>query len=191
MKRIFTRRIVTKRLVMEHMAWRLIGAALLLALDLSACDRSTEAPAKAEAADTGGSLNGDFGPPQGQPIDAILTLPPNVPPATGRKVPAKVIVKLDVIEKEMAISEGVTYTLWTFGGTVPGNFIRVRRGAPYETECLHMAADSNDRCNTRKAAQAADTMLIARRRSGSAGFGDRLVRKANACPVFRVVFLTA
>lgn len=36
-----------------------------------------------------------------------------------------------------------------------------RLGTPYETECLPMAADSNDRCNTRKTAQAADTMLIA------------------------------
>ncbi len=132
MKRIFTRRIATKRI-----AWRLSAAALLLVLGLSACDRSAT-NAQPEAADTGGSLKGDFGPPQGQPIDAILTLPPNVPPATGRKAPAKVIVKLDVIEKEMAISEGVTYTFWTFGGTVPGNFIRVRQGDTVEFHLRNM-----------------------------------------------------
>ena len=126
-----------KHIVTKRIAWRLSGAALLLALSLSACDRSATS-AQPEAADTGGSLKGDFGPPQGQPIEAILTLPPQVPPATGRKAPAKVIVNLDVIEKEMAISEGVTYTFWTFGGTVPGNFIRVRQGDTVEFHLRNM-----------------------------------------------------
>jgi nitrite reductase (NO-forming) len=53
---------------------------------------------------------GDFGPPRGAPIHAVLTSPPNVPPATGRNYPAKVIVELEVVEKEMQISEGVNYT---------------------------------------------------------------------------------
>ena len=75
---------------------------------------------------------GDFGPPRGKPIQAILTSPPNVPPATNRKYPAKVIVELEVIEKEMQISEGVSYMFWTFGGTVPGSFIRVRQGDTVE-----------------------------------------------------------
>lgn len=59
---------------------------------------------------------------------AILTDAPNVPPAITRKHPTKVIVKLEVIEKVMEISEGVEYTFWTFGGKVPGKFIRVREG---------------------------------------------------------------
>ena len=69
---------------------------------------------------------GDFGAPRGAPIKAVLTSPPNVPPPLARNYPAKVIVELEVIEKEMQISEGVNYTFWTFGGTVPGSFIRVR-----------------------------------------------------------------
>ena len=28
--------------------------------------------------------------------------------------------------------QGVTYTFWTFGGTVPGSFIRVRQGDTVE-----------------------------------------------------------
>jgi len=75
---------------------------------------------------------GDFGPPQGAPIHAVLTSPPNVPPPTNRKAPAKVIVELEVVEKEMQISEGVSYTFWTFGGSVPGSFIRVRQGDTVE-----------------------------------------------------------
>jgi nitrite reductase (NO-forming) len=79
-----------------------------------------------------GSAGGDFGPPQGQPVQAILTSPPEVPPATGRHLPAKVIVELEVRELEKDISEGVRYTFWTFGGTTPGSFIRVRQGDTVE-----------------------------------------------------------
>ena len=75
---------------------------------------------------------GDFGPPRGEPIHAVLTSPPNVPPPTGRNHPAKVIVELEVVEKEMQISEGVSYMFWTFGGTTPGSFIRVRQGDTVE-----------------------------------------------------------
>src|SRR6478752_654763 len=75
---------------------------------------------------------GDFGPPQGAPIRAVLTSPPHVPPPTNRNYPAKVIVDLEVVEKTMQISEGVNYTFWTFGGSVPGSFIRVRQGDTVE-----------------------------------------------------------
>ncbi len=124
---------------MKHLVWCLVGAA---ALALGGCggtaqDADTKAAA-AEAADTGGSAKGDFGPPQGPDIKAVLTSPPFVPPATGRTAPAKVIVELDVIEKEMPISEGVSYTFWTFGGTVPGSFIRVRQGDTVEFHLRNM-----------------------------------------------------
>ena len=57
---------------------------------------------------------------------------PNVPPPTHRNHPAKVIVELEVRELDKEISEGVHYTFWTFGGTVPGSFIRVRQGDTVE-----------------------------------------------------------
>lgn len=113
-------------------------AALATTLVVAACggqapDAGKPAATAAEAhADTGGSAKGDFGPPQGEPIRAVLTSPPHVPPPVNRKRPAKVIVDLEVIEKEMEISEGVTYTFWTFGGTVPGSFIRIRQGDTVE-----------------------------------------------------------
>ncbi len=121
------------------------------ALALAGCNRQdaaapaakpdAAATAAAAASDTGGSRKGDFGPPQGEPIKAVLTSPPNVPPALNRSTPAKVIVELEVIEKEMPISEGVSYTFWTFGGTVPGSFIRVRQGDTVEFH-LKNAPDS-------------------------------------------------
>ncbi len=120
----------------------LIPLLAALALALPACDRgasSTDKPAADAAAnEIVGSRKGDFGPPQGEPIKAILTSPPMVPPATGRTAPAKVIVELDVIEKVMPISEGVDYTFWTFGGTVPGSFIRVRQGDTVEFHLRNM-----------------------------------------------------
>lgn len=63
----------------------------------------------------------------GAPIHAILSSPPNVPPPTHRTRRAKVIVELEVCEIEKEISEDVRYTFWTFGGTTPGSFIRVRQ----------------------------------------------------------------
>jgi len=55
-----------------------------------------------------------------------------VPPPVARNYPAKVIVELEVVEKEMQISEGVNYTIWTFGSTTPGSFIPVRQGDTVE-----------------------------------------------------------
>jgi nitrite reductase (NO-forming) len=109
---------------------------------LSGCHSNTSlAAADKTAAETGGSAKGDFGPPQGAPIRAVLTSPPEVPPPTNRTAPAKVIVDLEVREVEKEISEGVKYTFWTFGGTVPGSFIRIRQGDTVEFH-LKNAPDS-------------------------------------------------
>ena len=59
---------------------------------------------------------------------AVLTSPPFVPPPIERNYATKVIVDLEVVEKPMALANGVEYTMWTFGGTVPGQFIRIREG---------------------------------------------------------------
>ena len=59
---------------------------------------------------------------------AILTDAPNVPPPVKRKTPARVLVDLEVIEVINEIADGVKYTLWTYGGNVPGKMIRVREG---------------------------------------------------------------
>lgn len=63
---------------------------------------------------------------------AVLTSPPHVPPAISRSHAIKLIVNLEVIEKKMKISDGVEYTFWTYGGTVPGSFIRIREGDDVE-----------------------------------------------------------
>ena len=60
--------------------------------------------------------------------EAELTLPPEVPPPIERDHATKMIVDLEVVEKKMRLADGIEYTKWTFGGSVPGRFIRVREG---------------------------------------------------------------
>jgi nitrite reductase (NO-forming) len=64
---------------------------------------------------------------QSLPIEqAIMTSPPLVPPPIIRNHPAKVIVRMETVEKVMPMADGVDYMFWTFGGSVPGQFIRVK-----------------------------------------------------------------
>ncbi|HVU04681.1 MAG TPA: copper-containing nitrite reductase [Polyangiaceae bacterium] len=80
--------------------------------------------------------------PTGEPILAQLTSPPNVPPATNRTKPAHVVVKLAVKEVTLPVADGVQYDFWTFGGTVPGSFIRVRQGDVVE---FHLQNDASSK----------------------------------------------
>ena len=59
---------------------------------------------------------------------AILTAPPHVPPPIKRQYPARVVVNLEVREVVAKLADGVEYTFWTYGGHVPGSFIRIREG---------------------------------------------------------------
>ena len=59
---------------------------------------------------------------------AVLTTAPAVPAPITRKHATRVVVELETVEKTMRLADGVDYTFWTFGGTVPGSFIRVREG---------------------------------------------------------------
>ena len=81
----------------------------------------------------------DLGTPEGPvalppelaalPVEqAILVPPPHVPPPITRTTVAHVVVNLEVREVVKKLADGVEYTFWTFGGEVPGRFIRVREG---------------------------------------------------------------
>lgn len=59
---------------------------------------------------------------------ATLTAPPNVPPAITRTEPATVTVEMETVERRGKLDDGVEYEFWTFNGTVPGPFVRVRVG---------------------------------------------------------------
>jgi nitrite reductase (NO-forming) len=98
------------------------GAAAVLALFLLVGSR----PAP------GGVQPSAMGAPELPPIEgvetAVLTEAPNVPPPIDRDYAARVVVELETVEVKKELADGVEYTFWTFGGSVPGSFIRVREG---------------------------------------------------------------
>jgi nitrite reductase (NO-forming) len=113
----------------------LATAALLLSFGVAGCG----APADAAITERNVPVRTPNDEITGEEI-AILTEAPNVPAPITRTHATKVIVNLDVIEKTMRLADSVEYTMWTFGGTMPGRFIRVREGDLVE---LHLKNAAN------------------------------------------------
>jgi len=65
-------------------------------------------------------------------MEAELTAPPKVPKPIGNRPAMKLKVNMEIKEQEGTMADGVTYTYWTFGGSVPGSFIRTRVGDEVE-----------------------------------------------------------
>ncbi len=63
---------------------------------------------------------------------AELTSPPYVPAPVGNRKAKKLIVNMEILEEEGEMTDGVKYMYWTFGGSVPGSFIRTRVGDEVE-----------------------------------------------------------
>ncbi len=72
---------------------------------------------------------------------ARLGTPPYLPPPITRDYATKVVVRLRVVEQVGELAPGVKYDFWTFGGTVPGSFVRVREGDQVE---IHLTNDARD-----------------------------------------------
>jgi dissimilatory nitrite reductase (NO-forming), copper type apoprotein len=70
--------------------------------------------------------------PVNQEMIAELTSPPNVPTPVGKRKAKKLIVNMEILEEEGEMTDGVRYVYWTFGGSVPGSFIRTRVGDEVE-----------------------------------------------------------
>jgi nitrite reductase (NO-forming) len=98
---------------------------LLVVCALSAASLSGVA---AEAAAPGGTKPKITDPSVSGEEIAVLTQAPKVPPPIKRTHATKVIVNLEVKEVVKKLSDGVEYLFWTFGGDVPGSFIRIREG---------------------------------------------------------------
>ncbi len=71
---------------------------------------------------------------------AVLTQAPNVPPPITRDYATRVVVHMETVELTKQLADGVEYTFWTFGGDVPGPFVRVREGDLVE---FHLANAAN------------------------------------------------
>ncbi|MDF1798912.1 MAG: copper-containing nitrite reductase [Planctomycetota bacterium] len=115
----------------RRLSLAILGLGVLLP---AACSTESAPTANASARST------DPGPVVGEER-AILTAPPMVPPPITRDHATKLIVDLEVREFVSEIADGVDYTFWTFGGSVPGSFIRTRVGDVVEFN-LHNAPDS-------------------------------------------------
>lgn len=63
---------------------------------------------------------------------ADLTSPPFVPKSTKDRKATKLRVDMEILELEGELVDGVQYMFWTFGGTVPGSFIRAKIGDEIE-----------------------------------------------------------
>lgn len=108
---------------------------------LAACggEQAAQAPAEtpaasAEAASSAAQATAETPAGELPVIDAVTTHAPEVPPAIDRDYPAKVRVKMETVEKNMKMDDGVEYRYWTFDGDVPGRMIRVREGDTVEVE---------------------------------------------------------
>jgi nitrite reductase (NO-forming) len=108
-------------------AWMALGAAAVLAVG-GATAFALRAPDAGSAAMFQAGIPVRTAPAiRGEEV-AKLASAPHVPAPITRDYATKVIVNLDVIEKTMRMADGVEYHFWTFGGSVPGDFIRVREG---------------------------------------------------------------
>jgi copper-containing nitrite reductase len=65
----------------------------------------------------------------------IVRSPIDLPAPLEIREPTTVVINLEAIEVEGQLSDGTTYTYWTFNGAVPGPFFRVRLGDTIE---VHM-----------------------------------------------------
>lgn len=105
-------------------AWS-IAMIMFLAVLIASCSQSSDTKSMAKAiAATDIKVSGQS--------DAELTAPPNVPAPVGNRPATKLVVHMEVTEEEGTMTDGVTYTYWTFGGSVPGSFIRTRVGDEVE-----------------------------------------------------------
>ncbi len=113
-----------------------IASAMVLATaSLTGCANADAAPASTKALV---SVRTTIEAIEGQEV-AVLTNAPNVPPPITRTHPTKVIVNLETTEQTMRLADSVEYTMWTFGGSVPGKFIRVREGDLVEMHLTNAA----------------------------------------------------
>ncbi|MDD2762998.1 MAG: copper-containing nitrite reductase [Opitutaceae bacterium] len=123
----------------------LAGAGTVTALVAASTDEAPAAAPQPETTPAAADPNDARGPAPdlGLPVEqAVLTAPPHVPLPITRKYAAKVVVHLEVREIVRRLADGVEYLFWTFGGDVPGRFMRVREGDVVE---FHLENDPSSK----------------------------------------------
>ena len=70
---------------------------------------------------------------------SIVKSPIDLPSAITRREPERLKIELESIEMEARLADGATFRYWTFNGTVPGPFLRVRQGDTIEVTMKNRA----------------------------------------------------
>ena len=99
-----------------------IGSMALALLLFSSCSTNEKEPLITDSAKI--AISGT--------MEAEMTAPPYVPTPVGNRPAKKLIVNMEILEQEGTMTDGVKYIYWTFGGSVPGSFIRTRVGDEVE-----------------------------------------------------------
>jgi len=99
--------------------WMNAGFFLLLTIFFVSCETKNEEVDTTQIRVTGS-------------MQAELTSPPFVPQPVGDREAKRLKVELEIVEQEGTMVDGSRYLYWTFGGTVPGSFIRTRVGDKVE-----------------------------------------------------------
>ncbi len=81
------------------------------------------------------------GPADPEAVD-ITRDPADLPAPLGSRGPQNVRIDLETIEVPGKLADGTTYNYWTFNGTVPGPFIRVRVGDTVEVHLKNSASSA-------------------------------------------------
>ncbi|RPI56558.1 MAG: nitrite reductase, copper-containing [Chloroflexi bacterium] len=76
-------------------------------------------------------VGGDAAEPEAEG-ESLVRDPADVPAPVGDRPAQTVRVALEAVELEGRLADGATYSFWTFDGTVPGPFLRVRQGDTVE-----------------------------------------------------------
>lgn len=66
----------------------------------------------------------------------------DLPPPIARDRSETVVIELETQEVVAELADGVTYEYWTYNGTVPGPFLRVREGDTVEVRLKHALHDN-------------------------------------------------
>ena len=108
------------------------GARLEEPPEAAAVAEDALAEGAAEGAEAAAEAAAAVAPAAAEPVNLDYLPNPEAPPAITRTTNETVKVTLDCIETEAKLSDGASYTYWTFSGTVPGPMIRVLEGDTVE-----------------------------------------------------------
>jgi len=107
------------------------GAVLAAGASSAAADHSHPGHGGHASPSPGGSLSNRVYPV----VDGLTDIgkdPTDIPAPITRKEPQTIKVELETVELEARLDDRTTFRFWTFNGTVPGPFVRVRVGDTVE-----------------------------------------------------------